>query len=140
VPIIRERLKEGLPRIALALRRRSHAPADECGEPTEGKDANGIPRSSLLTALVTAANLIVFGVGHAWAQPQSAMISPEQAAHAPASSTYRLTLEQARQQVLSNSKLLKLAALNVQSKGHATSAARADFFPKIVGNTVYLHF
>jgi outer membrane protein len=99
-----------------------------------------MPRSWLVTSLVTAANLIAFGVAHAWAQPQAAMISPDQAAHAPAPTTFRLTLEQARQQVLSNSKLLKLAALNVQSKGHATSAARADFFPKIVGNTVYLHF
>jgi outer membrane protein len=99
-----------------------------------------MPRSSLVTALVTAANLIVLGVAHAWAQSPAAMISPEQAAHAPAPTTYRLTLEQARQQVLANNKLLKLAALNVQSKGHATSAARADFFPRIVGNNVYLHF
>jgi len=89
---------------------------------------------------VTAANLIVLGVAHAWAQPQAAKISPDLAAHGPAPTTYRVTLEQARQQVLSNSKFLQLAALNVQSKGHATSAARADFFPKIVGNTVYLHF
>jgi outer membrane protein TolC len=99
-----------------------------------------MPRPSLVTALVTAANLIVLGVADAQAQPQAAMISPEQAAHGPAPTTYRVTLEQARQQVLSNSKLLKLAALNVQSKGHATSAARADYFPKIVGNTVYMHF
>jgi outer membrane protein len=89
---------------------------------------------------MTAACLIVFGVAHAWAQPHFAMISPEETAHASPPTTFRLTLEHARQQVLSNSKLLRLAALNVQSKGHATSAARADFFPKIVGNTVYLHF
>jgi outer membrane protein TolC len=51
-----------------------------------------------------------------------------------------LTLDDARQRILANHKLLKLAALNVQSKSHATSAARSDFFPKIIGNTVYLHF
>jgi outer membrane protein len=99
-----------------------------------------MPRSSLVTTFVTAANLIVLGAAQAWAQPQAAMIPPEQAAHAPAPTTFRVTLEQARQQVLANNKLLKLAALNVQSKGHATSAARADYFPKIVGNTVYVHF
>jgi outer membrane protein len=99
-----------------------------------------MPRSSLVTAFVTAATPIVFGVAQAWAQPPTALISPESATNAPTRTTYRLTLEQARQQVLSNSNLLKLAALNVQSKGHATSAARADFFPKIIGNSVYLHF
>ena len=100
-----------------------------------------MPRSSLVTLLVTAVNVIVLGVAQAWAQQQqAAAILPEPAARAPVATTLRLTLEQARQQALANSKLLKLAALNVQSKGHATSAARADFFPKIVGNTVYLHF
>jgi outer membrane protein len=99
-----------------------------------------MPRSSLVTALVTGATIIALAGARAWAQPQAAMIAPQQAVNGAAPTTYRVTLEQARQQVLSNSKLLKLAALNVQSKGHATSAARADFFPKIVGNTLYLHF
>ena len=99
-----------------------------------------MPRSSLVAAIVTAVSLGVFGIVQARAQQSTAAILPDAAAHAPVPTTLRLTLEQARQQVLSNSKLLKLAALNVQSKGHATSAARADYFPKIVGNTVYLHF
>ncbi len=110
--------------------------------PKKGKDATGMPRSWLVTALVTVVNFNMLGAGLARAQPQAVMIAPDQASHAqpqPAP-TLRLTLEQARQQALANSKLLQLAALNVQSKGHATSAARADFFPKIVGNTVYLHF
>ncbi len=120
---------------------RSRCAADNYGESGDGKDATSMPRSSLVTLLVTAVNVIVLGVAQAWAQQQqAAAILPEPAARAPVATTLRLTLEQARQQALANSKLLKLAALNVQSKGHATSAARADFFPKIVGNTVYLHF
>ena len=121
---------------------RSRCAADNYGESGDGKDATSMPRSSLVTLLVTAVNVIVLGVAQASAQQQqqAAAILPEPAARAPVATTLRLTLEQARQQALANSKLLKLAALNVQSKGHATSAARADFFPKIVGNTVYLHF
>src|SRR5262249_15566163 len=37
-------------------------------------------------------------------------------------------------------KLLGMAAGNVQSKAYAVKAARADYFPKVVGSVLYLHF
>jgi outer membrane protein TolC len=52
----------------------------------------------------------------------------------------RLTLDEARERILANNKLLQLAALNVQSKGYAARAAQALYFPQIIGNTIYFHF
>src|SRR4051794_38581211 len=97
-----------------------------------------IPRPLLVTAAVTATYLAALGTVSSWAQPQATLIPPGPGTASPP--TFRLTLDVARQRILANNKLLKLAALNVQGKGHATSAARSDYFPKIVGNTVYLHF
>jgi outer membrane protein TolC len=53
---------------------------------------------------------------------------------------YHLTLEQAKSLALAHAKALHLARLNVGEKEHATSAARKDFFPKILGNATYFHF
>src|SRR5262245_38614275 len=52
----------------------------------------------------------------------------------------RLTLDEVKERVLGNSKLLALAAMNVQSKGYATKAMEANYFPQIIGQSVYLHF
>src|SRR5262249_10292647 len=52
----------------------------------------------------------------------------------------RLTLEEAKQRVVANSKLLALAATNIDAKGYATRALRANYFPQIVGNAIYFHF
>jgi outer membrane protein TolC len=52
----------------------------------------------------------------------------------------RLTLEEIKQKVLSDSKLLNLAALNVKSKGYATRAMQANYFPQVIGSVVYFHF
>jgi outer membrane protein TolC len=54
--------------------------------------------------------------------------------------TVRLTLDEIKQRVLADNKLLQLAAMNVQSKGYATRAAQALYFPQIIGNVVYFHF
>src|SRR5262245_19531111 len=54
--------------------------------------------------------------------------------------TVRLTLDEIKQRVLADNKLLQLAAMNVQSKGYATRAAQAMYFPQIIGNVVYFHF
>lgn len=51
-----------------------------------------------------------------------------------------LTLEEIKQRVLSNNKLLQLAALNVDSKGYAVRAVQANYFPQIIGQSVYVHF
>jgi outer membrane protein TolC len=52
----------------------------------------------------------------------------------------RLTLEEARERALANSKVLTLASLNVESKDYAMRATRADYFPKVVGSEIYFHF
>jgi outer membrane protein TolC len=51
-----------------------------------------------------------------------------------------LTLEEAKQRVLADSKLLNLAARNIKSKEYATRAAQALYFPQIIGTSVYFHF
>jgi outer membrane protein TolC len=69
--------------------------------------------------------------------------TPEAPAPPPAPAhpiVQRLALEEARERVVANSRLLALAALNVEGKGFATRALRAQYFPQIVGNTVYFHF
>jgi len=52
----------------------------------------------------------------------------------------RLTLDEIKQRVLGDNKLLHLAALNVQSKDYAARAAKANYFPQVVGTSVYYHF
>src|SRR5207245_3497840 len=51
-----------------------------------------------------------------------------------------LTLDDIKQRILSNNKLLELAALNVESKGYAVRAMQANYFPQIIGQSVYVHF
>lgn len=58
----------------------------------------------------------------------------------PASAVQPLTLEAAKQRALANNKLLALAAMNASGKEFAINAARADYFPKIIGTSVYFHF
>ena len=68
---------------------------------------------------------------------------PEAPAAEPAKgepSAVRLTLDEAKQRVVANSKLLALAATNVEGKGYATKAMRWQYFPQVVGTTVYFHF
>src|SRR5262249_55985412 len=63
------------------------------------------------------------------------------AAHPPAApNVVRLTLDEAKERALANSKLLALAAMNGQSKGYATRALEANYFPQIVGQSLYFHF
>jgi outer membrane protein TolC len=52
----------------------------------------------------------------------------------------RLTLDEAKQRVVANSKLLALAATNIEGKGYATKAMQANYFPQIVGSVVYFRF
>ena len=42
--------------------------------------------------------------------------------------------------MLSNNKLLNLAALNAESKAFAVKAAQSDYFPKVIGTAMYFHF
>ena len=68
----------------------------------------------------------------------TAASAPTQVVAAPA--TLHLTLDEIKQRILSDNKLLHLAALNVQSKGYAVRAVQANYFPQIIGQSVYLHF
>jgi outer membrane protein TolC len=65
--------------------------------------------------------------------------APPAPAHTVAGAQH-LTLEEARQRVLANSKLLKLAAMNIQGKEFATNAVRADYFPQLLANVNYFNF
>jgi outer membrane protein TolC len=73
-----------------------------------------------------------------------ARVSPLRAQGLPAdkgpSGVMRLTLDDIKQRVLADNKLLQLAALNVQSKDYAARAMQANFFPQIIGQSVYMHF
>ena len=73
------------------------------------------------------------------------LAAQEKPANAPAMVTAlppiaRLTLDEIKQRVLSNNKLLTLAALNVQSKDYAARAMQSNYFPQIIGQSVYLRF
>src|SRR5262249_22171427 len=48
--------------------------------------------------------------------------------------------EEAKERALKNSKLLGIGALNVEAKGYAVKAVQADYFPKVTGSALYLHF
>jgi outer membrane protein TolC len=52
----------------------------------------------------------------------------------------RLTLDEARQIALTNNPALTLARLNVMVKRYGVTAARKDYFPKLMGSVTYLHF
>jgi outer membrane protein TolC len=77
------------------------------------------------------------------------LLSPLAAQDAPAPSVLpataptaaaRITLDEAKQRALGSSKLLNLASLSAESKAFAINAARADYFPKISANALYLRF
>ncbi len=51
-----------------------------------------------------------------------------------------LTLEEAQQLALQNSRALKLARLKVDEAGHRRLGARSDYFPKLLGTANYLYF
>lgn len=52
----------------------------------------------------------------------------------------QLTLDEARGLALQNNKGLALARMSFNEKQHAVAAAKADYFPKLLGNATYFHF
>ena len=88
-------------------------------------------------ALVTTVCLTGVAASPSGAQESPANTSPPSTS---APGTVRLTLDEIKERVLADNKLLNLAALNIQSKGYATRAAQALYFPQIIGNVVYFHF
>jgi outer membrane protein TolC len=61
-------------------------------------------------------------------------------AEPPAPQILTLTLDQAKAMALENNKQLQLARLNIGEKEYVKRAARADYFPKLLGTAAYLHF
>ncbi len=90
----------------------------------------------LFSAILTAA-FLMGGESAQLGAEEPASISPPWNV---APTTLRLTLQEAKERALANNKLLNLATLNAESKAFAIKAARADYFPKVAGSAVYLHF
>ena len=90
-------------------------------------------RYALLLAAFTTTQLASIGAARV-----AAADAPVPANAPPA--VVHITLEEAKQRALGNSKLLNLAALNAESKAFAVKAAQADYFPKVIGTAMYLHF
>lgn len=88
----------------------------------------------------TGAPVRLTGLAPADALPPPTVGAPIAPPPAVPGNVYHLTLADAKQRALHNSKLLNLAGLNVDSKGYAIRAAQADYFPKVIGTAVYLHF
>jgi outer membrane protein TolC len=103
----------------------------------EVPDMIAVRRAVLLGAALTSVSVAALGTAPA-ADPVKPAQDPPPGNAAPAK--MRLTLDEIKQRVLADNKLLQLAARNVQSKGYATRAAQALYFPQIIGNAVYFHF
>jgi outer membrane protein TolC len=93
---------------------------------------------ALLCALVLA-SISAAHRSPAWTAENEAVLDPPVPAPAGPGLT-RLTLGEAQELALRNNKALALARLNVEEKGHATAAARKDYFPKLIGSNDYFHF
>jgi outer membrane protein TolC len=93
-------------------------------------------------ALVLSAALgIACGAGGEGAHAaEKAAAAPPAAATPAAPAVYRLTLDGAKERAVANSRLLALAATNIEGKEFHTKATRANYFPQIVGNSVYFRF
>jgi outer membrane protein len=94
-------------------------------------------RSTLLSVSLTVLCLAGIAAVPVTAQdPPAPVPRPEKAPPA----VMRITLEEAKQRALENNKLLNLASLNAESKAFAIKAIQADYFPKVIGTDIYLHF
>ncbi len=95
-----------------------------------------------LRKIVLSASLAGIGLVNLPAAPLAAQENPTPlpiAGHTPPA-VMRLTIEEAKHRALSQSKLLNLANLNAEGKAFAVKAAKADYFPKVTGTDLYLHF
>lgn len=91
----------------------------------------------VLTALLPVAVLVGIGLPRLAAQETTAIVTfPE---HAPPPVCH-LTLEEARQRLLANNKLLTLAAMNITGKEYATRVVQANYFPQVNAVSFYDHF
>jgi outer membrane protein TolC len=90
---------------------------------------------------VLASSFALAWVAALAAAPPPALELPPAAPQAgPPPPPLRITLDEVKQRILADSKLLQMAALNVRSKEYATRAMKANYFPQIIGSSVYFHF
>ena len=95
------------------------------------------PRASLLRTASLLAHLSLLAAQTA---VNAQDLSPPAALDGAAPTVVKLTLQEAKERALSNSKLLNLASMNAQAKAYAIKVARSDYFPKVIGGVVYFHF
>jgi hypothetical protein len=74
------------------------------------------------------------------ASTSAAQEAPPATAPQQCPAAMRITLEEAKERALNASKLLTIGSLNVESKAFAVKAVQADYFPKVTGTALYLHF
>ncbi len=58
----------------------------------------------------------------------------------PEPTIVHITIEEAKERALANNKLLNIGSMNVESKAYAIKVAKSNYFPHVVGTTVFLHF
>ncbi len=87
---------------------------------------SGPPRRKLWEAKVDAPLSETLPVG----PPQEALGPPPRA----------VTLREAKALALQNSRVMRLASLQINEKQHAATAASKDFFPKLLANLMYFNF
>ena len=92
-------------------------------------------RWMLFTASCTAALLAGLDLAGVTAQEPPAGVS---VAASPA--VYRLTLEEAKQRALANSKLRSLAYMNIKAKHEGIYVMEADYYPKLLAGFTGFHF
>src|ERR1700677_3799685 len=114
-------------------------PAPCAGLPCRWREDRLMNGKMLLHSFLTALGVLVF-LGQTgtslWAQERTAasLGFDDQAG------SLRLTLTEARQRVLANSKAMQLAQLQVEQKGYARKAMQTYYLPKFIGSYAYLHF
>jgi outer membrane protein TolC len=91
----------------------------------------------VLSATLAVCHLVTAGTARSVAQEKPEALAPP--AHTPPA-VMRITLDEAKQRALANNKLINLGTLNAESKVFAVKAARANYFPQIIGSEYYLHF
>jgi outer membrane protein TolC len=94
-------------------------------------------RTSLRAACLIGILLSEFVALHAappdkQAQPADVLPPPPPPMH--------ITIEEAKERALSNNKLLNIGSMNVESKAYAVKVAKSNYFPHVVGTSVFLHF
>ncbi|MGA2032596.1 MAG: TolC family protein [Thermoguttaceae bacterium] len=90
-------------------------------------------------AIIVAALLFVAGLKLTSAGAQGPGLNGPPAA-GPLPTVCRITLDEAQQRALANSRLRSLALMNIQAKGEAIFVMEADYYPKVLASFIGFHF